>query len=128
MFVDSSFLAGLGRGSQAAVAFYEEHAEATFATTTVVAYELFGGLVEQGEPDRLERLHRDLDWVEFEPFTLADALETAILDDELRDDGTPIPVPDAMIAAAARRRDERLVAADGHFERVDGLDYVNFRA
>jgi len=39
-----------------------------------------------------------------------------------------IPDPDAMVAATARRRGERLVAADGHFERVNGLDYVNVRS
>ena len=36
--------------------------------------------------------------------------------------GEPIRVSDMMIATVARSRNERLVAADEHFERVKGLD------
>ncbi len=127
MFVDSSFLAGLGRGTDAAVSFYEANRSSEFATSTVVAYELFAGLVDQGASDALNELRHDLDWVTFVDFSVEDAHETATLESELAASGRPIPVPDAMIAAAARQRDATLVAADEHFERVDGLDYVNFR-
>lgn len=127
MFVDSSFLAGLGRGNDAAVSFYETNQVAEFSTSTVVAYELFAGLVDQGAIDALDELRHDLDWVDFVDFSVEDAHETAILEDELKAEGQRIPVPNTMIAAAARRRGETLVAADAHFEGVDGLEYVNFR-
>lgn len=127
MFVDSSFLADLGRGRDPAVQFYEEHAYAEFSATAIVAYELFGGLVEQGAADLVTDLQRDLDWVDFVPFSVADAAETARIESELEARGERIRVSDTMIAAAARDRSERLIAADEHFERVDGLDYTNFR-
>lgn len=127
MWVDSSFLADLGRGTDAADAFYDANDDHAFVTSTVVAYELFGGLVAQGADERVAELRRDLDWVEFVPFTIDDALETAILDRELLEACERIPVSDAMVAAATRRRGETLVTADGHFERVEGLDWVNYR-
>lgn len=128
MFVDSSFLADLGRGRDEAVEFYQNHAHAEFSATTIVAYELFGGLVEQGAADLVTEFQRDLDWVDFTPFSVTDAAETARLESELVARGERIRVSDTMIAAVARDRGERLVAADEHFDRVDGLDYTNFRA
>jgi tRNA(fMet)-specific endonuclease VapC len=127
MFVDSSFLIGLGRGSEAAVQFYEQHSFEEFSASTVVGFELFGGLLDQGHGDAMEELRRDLDWVDFVDFSMDDALEAAQLEAELEADGRRIRIPDMMIAAVARQRGETLVAADGHFEQVDGLDYVNFR-
>lgn len=128
MFVDSSFLADLGRGHDAAVEFYQNHAHAEFSASTIVAYELFGGLVEQGAADLVDELQHDLDWVDFVSFSVADAAETARLESELEARGERIRVSDTMIAAVARDRGERLVAADKQFERVDGLDYTNFRS
>jgi tRNA(fMet)-specific endonuclease VapC len=127
MFVDSSFLIGLGRGSEAAVQFYERHSLEVFSTSTIVGFELLGGLVDQGHGDAVEELRRDLDWVDFVDFSMEDAVEAAQLEAELEADGRRIKTNDMLIAAAARQRGETLVAADGHFEHVDGLDYVNFR-
>lgn len=127
MFVDSSFLVGLARGHEKAVQFYEDHEYEEYSATTVVGYELFGGLVDQGRDDLIDELRRDLDWIDFVPYTIADAAETARIESELAKTGDPIPVPDVMIAAAARGRDDVLVAADSHFERVEGLDSVDFR-
>lgn len=127
MFVDSSFLADLARGRDEAVAFYQDHAHAEFSASTIVAYELFGGLVEQDAADLVTELQHDLDWIDFIPFSVADAAETARIESELVAHGERIRVSDTMIAAAARERGERLVAADERFERVDGLDYIDFR-
>lgn len=128
MFVDSSLLVGLGQGRDAAVSFYEANRLENVTTTTVVAYEVFAGLADRGASDALEPLRQDLDWVDFVVFTFEDAYEAARLEAELLEAGDRIPVPEVMIAAAARRRGERLVAADDHFERIDGLAYVDFRA
>ena len=76
----------------------------------------------------MTELQHDLDWVEFVPFSVADAAETARIESELVARGERIRVSDTMIAAAARDRGERLVAADEHFERVADLDYVDFRS
>lgn len=127
MFLDSSFLADLGRGEADARVFYENNQYEGFRTPTIVAYELFGGLVDAGDDHRLDELRQDLDWVDFVEFTLEDAHESAKLDAELLGEGDRIPVADVLIAAAARNRGETLVAADQHFQRVDGLDYVNYR-
>lgn len=127
MFVDSSFLIGLGRGYEDAVRFYERHQFEEFSTSTVVGFELLGGLIDRGRGDAIDELRRDLDWVDFVAFSMDDAVETARLEAELEAEGRRIKTPDMMVAAAARQRGETLVAADGHFEYVDGLDYVNFR-
>lgn len=123
MFVDSSFLADLGFGRDEAVAFYQDHAHAAFSASTIVAYELFGGLVEQDATDLVTELQHDLDWVDFIPFSVVDASETARIESELVSHGEWIRVSDRLIAAVARECGERLVAADEHFERVDGLDF-----
>lgn len=127
MFVDSSFLIGLGRASEDAVQFYERHQFEEYSTSTVVGFELLGGLVDRGQGDALDELRRDLDWVDFVAFSMEDAVEAARLEAELESKGHKIKISDTLIAAAARQRGETLVAADGHFEHVDGLDYVNFR-
>lgn len=127
MFVDSSFLVGLARGNNEAVAFYRANEYEEFSASTIVGYELFGGLVEQGRHDLLDELQRDLDWVDFIAYTLDDAAETARIEHELTATGSRIPIPDLMIAAMARHRGEELIAADGHFEHVPRLDYRDFR-
>lgn len=48
-----------------------------------VAYELFGGLVEQDATNLVTELQHDLDWVDFIPFLVADAAETARIESEL---------------------------------------------
>lgn len=127
MFVDSSFLADLGRGNTEAVSYFRDHDRAAFASSTVVAFELFAGLVDQGAQNALADLRYDLDWVDFVELSLEDAHEAATIQAELESDGTRISIPDVLVAAATRRRGETLVAADAHFERVEGLEYVNFR-
>lgn len=127
MFVDSSFLVGLARGHEPAVSFYGDRRYEEYSAPTIVAHELFGGLVDQGREDIVDELRRDLDWVDFVTFDLDDAAETARLEGELESDGVRIRTSDVMIAAAARRRGETLVAADEQCKRIDDLDYVNFR-
>ena len=48
MFVDSSFLADLGRGHDEAAEFYRDHAHAEFSATTIVAYELLAASSSRG--------------------------------------------------------------------------------
>jgi tRNA(fMet)-specific endonuclease VapC len=127
MFVDSSFLIGLGRGSDEAVRFYERNQFEEFSTSTIVGFELFGGLIDQGQSDAVDELRRDLDWVDFVDFSMGDVAEAARLEAELETKGHRITIPDLMIVATARQRGETLVAADGHFEYIDDLNYVNFR-
>lgn len=127
MFVDSSFLVALARGDDDAVRYYRNNEYEAYGATTIVAYELFAGLVDRGREDLVDELKRDVDWVDFEPFELTDAAEAARIEGELAADGVPISVPDAMIAAAARGRGEPLVGANAHFERVSGLDYLDYR-
>lgn len=128
MFVDSGFLADLRRGHEEAVEFYEANAHAEFSASTTVAYELFGGPVERGAGDLVTELQHDPDWVDFVPFSVEDAAETARIENELVGRGDRIRVPDTTIAAVARRRGERLVATDERFERVAGLEYTEFRS
>ncbi|UWG51839.1 PIN domain containing protein [Halalkaliarchaeum sp. AArc-CO] len=55
------------------------------------------------------------------------AAEAALVDAELHDSGTPIGALDTLIAGVAREAGAILVAADDHFERVNGPDVHRYR-
>lgn len=73
------------------VGFYRNNEYEAFGASTIVGYELFGGPVERGRDDLVPELGRDLDWVDFEPYTLEDAAETADVERELT--GRPFRSP-----------------------------------
>lgn len=55
------------------VGFYRNNEYEAFGASTIVGYELFDGPVERGRDDLVPEPGRDLDWVDFEPYTLEDA-------------------------------------------------------
>jgi tRNA(fMet)-specific endonuclease VapC len=70
--------------------------------------------------DELEHFLSEPD-VEIPPmdFSIADRYGQLVAD--LRRKGTPIPTNDIWIAATALENGARLLTADRHFERIDGL-------
>lgn len=62
------------------------------------------------------------------PLTFDGAAEAAEIDAELHADGAPIGALDTLIAGFAREAGATLVTADDHFDRVDGLVTIDYRA
>lgn len=76
----------------------------------------------------LDVLAESLQWVEPLPFSVDDDLEGARVHAELHESGTRIPIADTMIAGVARNRGAALVACDGHFDEIEGLDVEHHRS
>lgn len=118
--LETSYLVDYERGRDAARSYFDAHADEPLTASTVSMFELAFGVVWDGNR-ALSELRESLSWVEFVEFSVEDALEGARILSELQADGGRIPIPDAMIAGAARNRGATLVAADAHFESIDGL-------
>lgn len=126
-FTDTNFLRDLGRGTDAATDYYRSHTEQEYLGTSIIAYELFGGFVEQDRADELDQLLYDLEWITWVGWNVLDAREAALIENELAREGRPLSIPDMMIAAAARQRNEPLITADSAFQDVEGLSVINYR-
>lgn len=126
MLLETSYLVDYETGREAARAFFESHANESLSASTISAFELGFGVALAGT-DAFDVLRDSLTWVEFLEFSVDDALEAARLQAELESAGERIPVPDVMIAGVARNRGATLVAADAHFDSVDGLDVIEYR-
>jgi len=107
----SRFEAEVGRGQ-------------TFATSTIVLYELwYGAAKSQRRAGNFRKLEEFVaSPVQVLPFEAEDAREAGEIRDALERAGTPIGPYDTLIAAQARRRDALLVTANRReFSRVPGL-------
>lgn len=122
IFLDSSILADYLRGRDYAGEYIREHESTTFHTSSIIMWELFYGALNHDSPSRtIETVAESLSWVEVVPFTLGDAAEAASVRDELYSNGTPIPVPDMLLAGAARQAGGTVVTKDSDFEQVPDL-------
>ncbi|HUP62464.1 MAG TPA: type II toxin-antitoxin system VapC family toxin [Thermoanaerobaculia bacterium] len=85
------------------------------------------GLVRSRERDRLGRL---LDLLIHHSIVLPIEVETtahyAVLREELRQLGRPIPENDVWIASLARQHDLPVVTRDDHFDHISGLRRVSW--
>lgn len=90
-------------------------------TSTHSLWEVISGGARLDGVAAVEPLASELDWVEWLPFTAADAVETAAIEAELRETGDEISAADYPVAGAARVAGATLVTADPDFDRVRGL-------
>lgn len=125
--LETSYLVDYEKGRDVARAFYEAHKHDALTASTISAFELAFGAAWESDRE-LEELRESLLWVDFLPFTMADAIEGALIQAELQASGDRIPVGDMMIAGVARNRGATLVTADEHFEQIDGLDVEYYRS
>lgn len=122
IFLDSSVLADYLRGHDYAGEYLRKHESMTFHTSSIIMWELFYGALNHSSPSRtIETVAESLSWVEVVPFTFEDAAEAASVRDELYSNGNPIPVPDMLLAGAARQAGGTVVTRDSDFEHVEGL-------
>lgn len=125
--LETSYLVDYERGREVARRYYEGHSHESLAATTISMFELAFGVVWNSS-NRLDELVDSLTWVEFQPFTVDDALEAARIHAELQASGKRIPIADTLIAGVARNRGADLVARDRHFEAIEGLTVDRYRS
>lgn len=122
IFLDSSILADYLRGYDYVGEYVQEHETAAFHTSSIVMWELFYGALNHDSPSQtMETVANALSWVEVVPFTLEDAGEAASVRDELYSNGTPIQVPDMLLAGVVRRAGGTVVTRDSDFEHVEDI-------
>ncbi|WP_168216247.1 PIN domain-containing protein [Halorussus halobius] len=120
--MDSSVLADYLRGREYAGEYVRNRESTTFHTSSIIMWELFYGALDRDAPSRtIETVAESLSWVEVVPLTFEDAAEAATVRDELYSNGTPIPVPDVLLAGAVRQAGGTVVTRDTDFERVPDL-------
>lgn len=115
--LDTSFLVDLLAGDSMATAFAEGLAEPA-AVSAVTFYELLFGAVGRRRLSRVEALARDYAVLpaDYDVCAMAAAIQA-----RLSEDGQPIPVLDALIAATAALAEIPLVTSDAHFRRVPSI-------
>lgn len=85
------------------------------------------GLLRLPRPQRLQALFRQLEAASI--VLLPDRVTAdiyAVVRQELRTKGRPIPENDIWIAALARQFDLQIVSQDGHFDAVSNLDRIGW--
>lgn len=125
--LETSYLVDYERGHDSAKSYFDAHTDEPLMASTVSMFELAFGVVWDGRRT-LSELRDSLSWVEFVEFGVEDALEGARILSERQDEGERIPIPDAMVAGVARNRGATLVAADAHFDAIDGLTVQRHRS
>lgn len=125
--LETSYLVDYEQGRESAREYYHEHRHESMTASTISMFELAFGVVWSSSSS-LQELVGSLSWVEFLPFTVEDALEGARIQAELQDVGSRIPIADSMIAGVARNRGAVLVAADSHFDAIEGLSVESHHA
>lgn len=123
---DTTFLVDYLDGEDGAQAFLQERRDKPFFAPTLALFEVYRGAARAGEPEDVERVRSALEWVEPLPLTDAAAAEAAHVEAELLDAGTPVNLGDVLIAGVCRQAGARLVSRDGDFDRIDGLEVVEY--
>lgn len=106
--------------------FLEAHEDVPLYVSTLALYEIHRGAVFADGGESVETLARKLEWVERLPFTESSAREAVAIEREQRASGEPVNRVDVLVAAVARSAGAELVTRDSVFERIDGLEVVNY--
>jgi len=119
VLLDTSAYSAMRRGDERLLQPLRE-AAGVFLTTVVLGEFLFGFVGGRLDLDnrRLLREFLDLDRVELVPVDEETAERYAVIRDQLRRQGTPIPTNDLWIAASAAQHGLVLLTLDRHFKEV----------
>ena len=119
VLLDTSAYSAMRRGDERLLQPLRE-AAGVFLTTFVLGELLFGFVGGRLDLDnrRLLREFLDLDRVELVPVDEETAERYAVIRDQLRRQGTPIPTNDLWIAASAAQHGLVLLTLDRHFKEV----------
>ncbi|WP_276301313.1 PIN domain-containing protein [Halorussus lipolyticus] len=122
--LDSSVLIAYLEEDETALHYISDHLDEPLYAPSLALFEVYQGAVFGDDEDEPEVTRQHLDWLDdILPFTEATALETARLQSELLDEGTPLAPRDAMIAGSAREVGATLVSEDGDLTN-DGVKTV----
>lgn len=125
--LDSSAVIDYLEGETAIGEYLEAREREPFFAPTVVLQDVFVGAARLNGSEGVRQVREDLAWVEPLPLTVDGAAEAAIVDAELRNDGTPIGPMDATIAGVVREVGGTLITSDEDFEQVPDLDIARYR-
>jgi tRNA(fMet)-specific endonuclease VapC len=103
-----------------------QHEDEPLFAPTLSLNEVYRGAVLARGRDTVDDLAGKLQWIEPLPFTDASAREAAQIEGELKAAGTPINQMDILIAGTVRHAGMPLVTKDGHFERVESLEVLDY--
>lgn len=124
--LDASALVDYLHGVDDVGVFIEEHGAEPLFAPTVALHETFVAAVRTRGAQGLEQAQEDLDWIEPMPLSVDGAAEAARVDAELHAAGRPIGALDTLIAGVIRAAGGTVVTRDPHFDRVEGLDVIQY--
>jgi tRNA(fMet)-specific endonuclease VapC len=121
--VDTSAVISLFRGQKEALEHFNQAQEVWMSVT--VLGELYCGLRKCNNPEKERLKIGDLrERCLIVGVDEGTAIRYAEIYSNLEEQGTMIPLNDIWIAAFAVRHEMALLARDGHFERIDGLNLI----
>jgi tRNA(fMet)-specific endonuclease VapC len=94
---------------------------------TIVLFEVYQYRAREHGRDGVVDIAERLDWLEPRAFTEPTAREAAVINAELMAVGDPINMMDVLIAGIARDAEMPLLARDGDFDKIDGLNVEYYR-
>ena len=105
-----------------------EEAQGNVVSIPLVAYyEVKRGLIHANATNKLSALEKLCKTVEIDEITVQDADTASRIYAKLREQGNLIDDADILIAAQSINRDYTLITNNTkHFERIDGLDFVDW--
>ncbi|MBI4163695.1 MAG: PIN domain-containing protein [Candidatus Aenigmarchaeota archaeon] len=129
MIVDTTFLIGLLRNSPDAVRKASEidvKKEPVFATTISV-FELWQGVIDLQNKNKLDKIHILLDSIGLLTFDLESAKIAGRIHAQLRAEGLTIDPEDSMIAGICIKSDQAILTKNTkHFERIPELKLESY--
>ncbi|MFC6965120.1 type II toxin-antitoxin system VapC family toxin [Halocatena marina] len=124
--LDSSYLIDYLEAHDGAKGWLESNEEQPLATTTVALYETYRGILWSGSSMTMDGVFETFNWAIVLPFDEAAAREAALIQRELRENGTPVGTPDVMIGAITRSVDSTVVTRDSDFDYIPNLSVENY--
>ncbi len=95
--------------------------ESTYASSIALGELYFGALKSERVRENIARIEQLRQMVAIIPCDASTARHYAVIRDQLRQIGRPMPSNDYWIAAVAVQFDFVLLTRDAHFQHVDGL-------
>ena len=124
--LDSSYLIDYLEGHDGAKTWLQSNEEGPLATTTIALYETYRGVLWSQSSMTMDNVFEAFDWATVLPFNEAAAREAALIQRELRENGTPVGTPDVMIGGIARSVGGTVVTRDSDFNRIPELNIENY--
>ncbi len=128
--LDAAFLIDFLRGQDNTRRMYQQlkSQRHRFATTTIVAFELFRGVDKRGRSNTDEQaVYRLLSQLVVWPLDVEAAERASRIYTDLEMSGQPIGVNDCLTAAIALTNGcQKIVSRDAHFGKISGVELLSY--